>query len=101
MASDLWCQVNVVGPDRVTLAAHRLEGPGAPDLGAVDEVARLALLASRLGGYIVLSEVVPALSALLELSGLSVEMERQSEGREKALWIEKVQEELHSRDLPG
>jgi hypothetical protein len=103
MANDLWCQVLVVGPNSVTLAAHRIEGTGTPNLSTVDDVARLALLAGRLGGHIVLSEVAPALSALLELSGLSGlcgQMERQSEGRKESLGIDEVQEELHPGDLP-
>lgn len=65
-----WCRVTVVGPDGAELARCVLMGPGAPDLGAVNDVARLALLAIRLKGGIVLAEVSPGLRALLELTGL-------------------------------
>src|ERR1700722_8613755 len=103
MANDLWCQVLVIGPDSVTLAAHRIEGTGTPNLGTVDAVARLALLARRLGGHIVLSEVAPTPSPLLDLSGLSGlcgQVERQSEGRKEPRGIDEIQEELHPGDLP-
>jgi hypothetical protein len=101
MANELWCEVLVLGPDSATVTAHRLEGSGAPDLGAVDEVARLALRAGRLGGRIVLSDVSPALAALLELSGLCVQMKGQSECRKESVGIEGVQEELHPGDRAG
>jgi hypothetical protein len=72
---ELWCRVRVMGPAGNELACCPLGGPAAPDLGAVDVVARLALLAGRFGGGIVLAEPSPALVALLELAGLRVEME--------------------------
>ena len=50
-----------MGPDGAALISYVLEGPGAPDMGAVDEVARLALMAGRLGGAVVLADVSPAL----------------------------------------
>ncbi len=49
----LWCRVTMVDPEGIALAAGVLEGPAAPDIGAVDDVARLALLAKRLGGGLV------------------------------------------------
>ena len=61
----LWCRVQIVGADHTTLARHQLGGPGLPDLGAVDDVARLALRARRLGGRIILSDVSPAMRSLL------------------------------------
>jgi hypothetical protein len=88
----LWCRVLIVGADHTTLAHHQLGGPGLPDLGAVDDVARLALLARRLGGRIILSDVNPALHSLLELAGLRVEVEREAEGREEPLGAEEGQE---------
>ena len=96
---NLWCRVLILGADRTTLACHHLGGPGLPDLGAVDEIARLALLARRHGGRIVLSDVSPALRSLLELTGLRVEVERESEGGEEPLGVEEGQEELHPGDL--
>jgi hypothetical protein len=95
---NLWCRVLVVGADHTALACHQLGGPGLPDIGVVDDVARLALQAGRLGGRIVLSDVTPAVRALLELAGLRVEMEREAERGEEALWVEGEQEELHPGD---
>ena len=65
-----WCRVTMVGPDGVALASALLEGPVAPDMDVVDDVARLALLAKRLGGDVLLTEVSRDLRALLELTGL-------------------------------
>ena len=70
-----WCRVTMVGPDGVALASGLLEGPAAPDMSVVDDVARLALMAKRLGGSILLTEVSADLRALLELADLGVEME--------------------------
>jgi hypothetical protein len=94
-----WCLIKVVGPDGVVLAARVLEGPGSPDLRAVDDLARLALLATRLGGGISVAEVSPAMQELIELTGLPVEVERQAEPREEALGSQEIQEEIHPRDL--
>jgi hypothetical protein len=85
---NVWCRVQIVGADHTTLASHQLAGAGLPDLGAVDDVARLALLARRLGGRIVLCDVSPALGSLLELAGLRVEVERKAERGEEPLGIE-------------
>ena len=74
-----WCRVTVVGPDGMHLATLVLAGPGEPDVGTVDDIARLSLAASRLGGRATLTDVLPALRALLELAGLGAEMEGQAE----------------------
>jgi hypothetical protein len=95
-----WCRVTVLGPDGRVRVHHILEGPGTPDIGSVDEVARLALWAGRDGGSVVLSEVSPELDELLELSGLRVEMRWQAEGGKEALVVEQVEEEAHPGDLP-
>jgi hypothetical protein len=99
MSPELWCRVTVMGPHHVALASCRLEGPALPDLRTVDDVARLALLAKRFGGAIVLADVAPALRALLELSGLCVEVQRQAESREESFGVEQGQEEAHPDDL--
>jgi hypothetical protein len=99
MPLEPWCRVTVVGPDEAELAAGVLEGPGAPDLGAVDDVARLALVAKRLGGALVLTEVAPALQVLLELAGLPVQVQGKTEGRKEPLGVEQRQEERHPGDL--
>jgi hypothetical protein len=96
-----WCGVRLTGPDGDSLGYCQLGGPGDPDLRAVDEVARLTLVTARLGGRIVLVDVVPALRELLDLAGLDVEMERQAEGGEEPLRFEEVEEEVHRSDLPG
>ncbi len=96
-----WCRVTMIGPDGVALASGVLEGPGAPDIGAVDDVARLALLAKRLGGGLVLTDVSPDLRALVELTGLAVEMDGEPERREEPLGVQQVEEERHAGDLPG
>jgi len=102
----LWCRIAVVGPDGAEVTSRRLEGPGAPDLATVDDVARLALLAKRLGAKTVLTDVSPALQALLDLTGLRVpveglraEMERQAELGEEPLGAQEGQEEGHTGDL--
>jgi len=95
-----WCRVTLVDADGVEIACCVLEGPGAPDLGAVDDFARLALLARRLGGGIVVTDLSPPLGALLELAGLGVEVERQAELGEEAIGVQRGQEERHPGDLP-
>jgi hypothetical protein len=96
-----WCRITVVGPDGTVLVGCLLEGTGPPDLGAVDDVARLALLAGRLGGGITLAEVSPVMRALLELAGLRVEMDGQAEFGEEPRGIQQGQEEVHPGDSPS
>jgi hypothetical protein len=110
----LWCRITVVGPDGAVVTERLLRTSGPPDLGTVNEVARHALAARRLGGAIVLHEVAPALRELLELSGLTpgvvsdlsldelpVEMDWEPEGREEPLGVERGEEEAHPGDLPS
>jgi hypothetical protein len=99
MSQARWCKITVVGPDEAELACGVLEGPGDPDMGVVDDVARLALVARRLGGTLVLSQVAPQLQAVLQLAGLCVEVEGESERGKQALRIEEREEERHGRDL--
>lgn len=100
-----WCRVTLEAPGEDVLASLVLEGDGAPDLGAVDEVARSALLARRVGGRVVLGQVSAAMGELLELAGLSdalvVEVEREPEGGEEPLRVEERQEETHLGDPPA
>jgi len=95
-----WCRVTVVGKDGTKLTGCVLLGPGPPDIGAVDEVARLALHAARLGGGISLADVAPAMRELLELAGLCVEVEGQTELGKEALGVQEIQEHVHPGDLP-
>ena len=89
----LWCRVVVTGPDGAELVGVRLSGTGEPGLGAVDDVARLALMAGRLGGTVVVAEAAPVMRALLDLAGLPVEVEGEAELGEEALRVQKGQEE--------
>jgi hypothetical protein len=85
MVTEVWCRVTMVGADGTPVASGVLEGSHGPRLGAVDDLARLALHAKRLGGSIHLAEVSPALRFLLDLVGLVVEMEGQAEGGKESL----------------
>ncbi len=67
-------------------------GLGPPGLGVVDLLARLQLAARRAGGRIRLREPDPALHGLLDLVGLSFEVERQPEQGEPALGVEEAVE---------
>jgi hypothetical protein len=82
------------------VACCELDGPGSPGLGAVDDVARFALLATRLGGSITLAQVSSAMRELLELAGLCVEMEGQAELGEQPSGIQQRKEEIHPGDPP-
>ena len=70
-------------------------GSGAPDLHAVDVVARIALAVRSGGGRIAIVTIEPAFDALLTLAGLRVEMERKTEGGEEALLVDEGEEEAH------
>jgi len=91
----------VRGPDGAVLGGFTLEGPGDPDLAAVDDLARVALQAARLGGRITLREVSPAMRAMLDLAGFGVEMERQAEPAEESPVVVEREEEAHPDDPAG
>jgi len=63
-------------------------GLGPPGLGTVELLARLQLAARRAGGRIRLRDPDPGLHALLDLVGLTFEVEGQSEQGEPALGVE-------------
>lgn len=75
-------------------------GLGPPGLGAVELLARLQLAARRTGGRIRLRDPAPALLALLNLVGLSFDVEvdvggegeREAEQREPAFCVEEAVE---------
>lgn len=67
-------------------------GLGPPGLDAVELLARLQLTARRSGGGIRLRDPTPALLALLNLVGLTLELEGQPEEREPALCVEEAVE---------
>lgn len=79
----VWCRVRLVAQDGTEAGRYSLEGHGAPDLTAVDVVARLGLLAGRQNQTLLLEEVSGDMVRLLELAGLGVEVDRQAEGREE------------------
>jgi hypothetical protein len=65
-----WCRVTVLQPNGSTLGRWTLRGEGAPDLTAVEWVARLQLAAQSAGGQAVLEDVAAPFAELLELAGL-------------------------------
>jgi len=100
-ADELWCRVTVLGPDGSELVHGVLAGPGRPDLATVDDVARLALHAVRLGGVLAITDLSPDLRSLLDLAGLGIQVAGEPEGGEEALAVEEVEEELHPDDPPA
>jgi hypothetical protein len=95
-----WCLYRVSGRHGAGLIVDILDGPGRPDLGTVDEFARLQLLAGRLGGKLEILQICPELVYLLELSGLGIQMEGQTELWEQPTRIQQGQKEGHLGDLP-
>jgi hypothetical protein len=96
-----WCRVTLEEPGGRVLGSIVLEGEGAPDLSAVDRVARCKLVAGRIGVVAVLHEVSEEMRDLLELAGLRVEMEREAEGGEEAVGVEEGEEAAQLRDPPS
>ena len=95
-----WCRLRVVVPDGTTWDLGMVGGRRAPDIGTVDRLAHLALLAARAGCKLALSDVSPHLGELLDLAGLGIEMQWEPEGGEEALRIEEGEEEAHVGDGP-
>ncbi len=87
----------LLGPDGAVLGTCVIEGVGRPDLGTVDDVARLQLRAQRVGGRVVVETALPVLLELLELAGLPVEVRGQTEDGENG---GRVQEEVQPGDPP-
>ena len=82
VAAHHWCRVTLFGPDGARLAGWDMGAGRPPDLAAVDEVARIALLAARLGGRVVLTRVSDRMRELLGLAGLPIEVgEAADDGR--------------------
>jgi hypothetical protein len=69
-----WCLVVVVGHDGCELASFLLGGPGRPDLGTIDLLARWQLRARHGGCSISVREPCPELEALVDLAGISPEL---------------------------
>jgi hypothetical protein len=79
----VWCRVRLMASGGDEAGCYSLEGYGDPDLTAVDVVARLDLLAGRQDQSLVLEQVSPSMARLLELAGLGVDVQGQTEGREQ------------------
>ena len=98
---EVWCRVTVFGPDGSALRRWTLGGCAAPDLAAIDHMARLRLEVGRRGGSVAISDVSVQLAALLELVGLGRlrgQMSGQTESREQPVG---VQERVDRADSPG
>jgi hypothetical protein len=98
MALTGWALVVLVASDGVEVAAWSLDGPGPPDLGAIDTLARTQLNARRLGGAIRLRHGSEELNELLDLVGLRGEVGGEPEGGEELLGVE---EGVELRDPPA
>ncbi len=96
-----WCRIRIVRSDGTPLVDRVLEGQGRPDLEAVDDVARAALMARRLGVGILVTEASPDMAELLYLAGLRIEVEGKAERGEEPVRVEEVQEEVHPGDPSG
>lgn len=83
----VWARVVVIWADGRHVALQ-LGGAAAPDLAAVELLARLQLAVRRRDGYIRLEDVSAPLEELLELAGLRREAGWQIEGRKEALGVE-------------
>jgi hypothetical protein len=112
VATHHWCRVTLIGPDGDRLASWDMSATRAADLTSVDEVARIALWAQRLGSRVVLTDVSEGLRELLGLAGLpfdlrdalaggsAVEVQGQPELGEEPFGLQEHQEEAHPGDLP-
>jgi len=78
-----WGWVVLVGSGGAEVEAWVVGGPGAPDLSAVDALARSQLSARSLGGSIRLRDVCWELGELLDLVGLRREVGGEAEGGEE------------------
>ena len=90
-----WCRLSLLDDQGVVVAAGELTGDTKPDLGAVDLIARLSLMARRTGTTVRLDDVCPELVELLNLAGLPVQVERQAERSKQPLRVEEVEKETH------
>ena len=89
-----WARVVISWPDG-TRTEVMLFGEDAPDLAAVEVLARFQLVLRRFGGGIRLEAVSASLDGLLELAGLRREVSGQLESREELLGVE---ERVNPRD---
>jgi hypothetical protein len=71
---EVWGRLRIVADDGSALGTWEIESCCRPDIGSVDKVARLQLLAIKLTGRVVFDEISPELRELVELAGLVVDM---------------------------
>jgi len=67
----------------------RIIGEGKPDMSLVDALARMKLIEKRRGSLLRLVEVSEALERMVDLAGLSRELEGEPEGGEQHFGVEK------------
>jgi len=82
-------EIVVVGPGGIEAAKWTMPATARPDLSVVDELARLALAARRLGYWIELRNACAGVLELVDLAGLRVEVVGKAEGAEQGS-VEKV-----------
>ncbi|MGH9102405.1 MAG: hypothetical protein ACRDYD_05405 [Acidimicrobiales bacterium] len=97
----LWFRAIAVDGDGSPVRSWVVEAEGLPDLAAVDRLASLMLEAQRAGGRIVVARLAPEMADLLDLAGLSVEVQREAEGGEEPLGVQGVEEESQLGDPPA
>jgi hypothetical protein len=66
----------------------RIIGGGSPDMALIDALARMKLVESRRGSLLRLVEVSDSLKRMIELAGLSQELEGESECGEKHVGVQ-------------
>lgn len=96
----LWCRATAAGcQGSQTGSSVVIAGTRAPDLAAVDELARWMLGVTRAGGSVVIEYVAPKMAELLDLSGLSIEVQGQAEGRKQPQRVQRLEKEGELGDL--
>ena len=71
-----WCRFSLLDEEGSEIASGFLTGDAGPDIDAVNAIARLVLTARRSGTTFKLFDACPELIELIELAGLSVQVDR-------------------------
>ncbi len=82
-------EIVVVGPGGIEAAKWTMPTTTRPDLSVVEELARLALAARRLGYWIELRNACAGVLELVDMAGLRVEVVGKAEGGKQG-GVEKV-----------
>jgi len=97
----VWCRMEMLGVGgSSTPSVVVIGGAGRPDLAAVAELAYWTLHAKGAGRRLVIGYLAPDLADLLDLVGLSAEVQGKTEGWEEAHGVQRLQEEGELGDLP-